>query len=192
MTINKLSSHLSPCAIVTIFVTDFPVQRGLDPSHQLTESDVHESHLPEQIGLKWKDFARELGFLQSTTDMIENEKLHCNKECCIELLVRWMRQNGTETTVGKLKEALEKIEFKNVGENLISGKHARRRNVSGFLLLKWVCWPTHNTINITRRNWSLGECVRGSTIGLAGCGIWLFFVVILGMRAENRSGMREF
>ena len=33
---------------------------------------------------------------------------------------------------------------------------------------------------------------RGSTIGLAGCGIWLFFVVILGMRAENRSGMREF
>ena len=33
---------------------------------------------------------------------------------------------------------------------------------------------------------------RGSTIGLAGCGIWLFFVVMLGMRAENRSGMREF
>ena len=28
--------------------------------------------------------------------------------------------------------------------------------------------------------------------GLAGCGIWLFLVVILGMRAENRSGMREF
>ena len=33
---------------------------------------------------------------------------------------------------------------------------------------------------------------RGSTIGLAGCGIWLFFLVILGMRAENRSGMWEF
>ena len=26
---------------------------------------------------------------------------------------------------------------------------------------------------------------RGSTIGLAGCGIWLFFLVILGMRAEH-------
>ena len=49
MTINKLSSNLSPSAIVTIFVTDYPVQRGLDPSHQLTESDIYESHLPEQI-----------------------------------------------------------------------------------------------------------------------------------------------
>ena len=122
MTINKLSRHLSPCAIVTIFVTDYPVQRALDPSHQLTESDIHESHLPEQIGLKWKDLARELGLIQSTIDMIENEKLHCNEECCMELLARWRRQNGTEATVGKLKEALEKIELKNVGENLISGK----------------------------------------------------------------------
>ena len=32
----------------------------------------------------------------------------------------------------------------------------------------------------------------GSTIGLAGCGIRLFFVAILGMGAKNRSGMREF
>ena len=29
-------------------------------------------------------------------------------------------------------------------------------------------------------------------IGLAGCGIGLFFVVILGMGTKNRSGMREF
>ena len=64
--------------------------------------------------------------------MIEKEKLYCNKECCIELLVRWRRQNGTEATVGKLKEVLEKIELKNVGENLISGKHARRMNVFRF------------------------------------------------------------
>ena len=33
---------------------------------------------------------------------------------------------------------------------------------------------------------------RGSTIGLAGCGIGLFFVVILGIGAKYRSGMREF
>ena len=31
-----------------------------------------------------------------------------------------------------------------------------------------------------------------STIGLAGCGIWLIFVAIFGMGAENRSGKREF
>ena len=33
---------------------------------------------------------------------------------------------------------------------------------------------------------------RGSTIGLAGCGIWLFFAVIFGMRPENRGGKWEF
>ena len=33
---------------------------------------------------------------------------------------------------------------------------------------------------------------RGSTIGLAGYGIWLIFVAIFGMGAENRSRKREF
>ena len=32
----------------------------------------------------------------------------------------------------------------------------------------------------------------GSTVGLTGCRVWLFFVVILGMQAKNRSGNREF
>ena len=54
--------------------------------------------------------------------MIENENVYFTKDCCIELLVRWMRQNGTEATVGNLKEALEKVELKNVASNLISGK----------------------------------------------------------------------
>ena len=39
------------------------------------------------------------------------------------------------------------------------------------------------------RNFSL---TGGATIGLARCGIGLFFVVILGMGTKNRSGMREF
>ena len=33
-----------------------------------------------------------------------------------------MRQNGTEATVGKLTEALEKLELRIVANNLISGK----------------------------------------------------------------------
>ena len=37
-----------------------------------------------------------------------------------------------------------------------------------------------------------GALRGGSTIGLAGCGIGLFFVVILGMGTKNRSGMRKF
>ena len=63
--------------------------------------------------------------LESTIDMIENGKLYCNKECCIELLVRWKRQNETEATVGRLNKALEKIELKNVADNLISDKRER-------------------------------------------------------------------
>ena len=54
--------------------------------------------------------------------MIEKKNLYCNKECCIELLVWWMRKNGTEASVGKLKEALERVKLKNVADNLISGK----------------------------------------------------------------------
>ncbi|CAH3133679.1 unnamed protein product [Porites lobata] len=100
---------------------DHPVQRSLDPSHQLTESDINESQLPEQIGLKWKDLARELGFRQSTINMIEEEKRHITKECCVEFLVQWIHNKGTEATVGKLKEALERIKLKDVAENLISG-----------------------------------------------------------------------
>ena len=57
--------------------------------------------------------------------MIEKEKLYRNKECYIELLVRWMRQNETEVTVGRLNEALEKKELKKVGDNLISDKQER-------------------------------------------------------------------
>ena len=85
MIISKTSSRLKfASAIDTIFVTDHPLQRSLDPSHQLTESDINESQLPEQIGLKWKDLARELGFRQSTINMIEEEKRHITKECCVE------------------------------------------------------------------------------------------------------------
>ena len=41
-----------------------------------------------------------------------------------------MRQNGAEATVGKLKEALEKIELKNVANNLISGRqHTQEKNI---------------------------------------------------------------
>ena len=37
---------------------------------------------------------------------------------------------------------------------------------------------------------SLG--IRGFTIGLAGYGIWLFFVAILGLKLKKRSGSRDF
>ena len=113
-----------------IFFTD------LDPSHQLTESDIHERQLSEQIGLKWKDLARKLGFLQGTINMIEEEKRHITKECCTELLLQWINCMGREATIGKLQDALERVKSKNVVENLISGK---QREIN-----KYVRRQTHN------------------------------------------------
>ena len=60
--------------------------------------------------------------------MIEEEKRHITKECCIELLLQWINCMGREATVGKLQEALEGMKSKNVAENLISGKH-REMNI---------------------------------------------------------------
>ena len=64
--------------------------------------------------------------------MIEEEKRHITKECCVEFLVQWIHNKGTEATVGKLKEALERIKLKDVAENLISGKQERDTEVSVF------------------------------------------------------------
>ena len=52
-----------------------------------------------------------------------------------------------------------------------------------------MCVYTHVTIT---RQWKSTLKIRGSTTDFAGCGIWLFFVVILGMRAKKRSGKWEF
>ena len=57
--------------------------------------------------------------------MIEEEKRHITKECCKELLVQWIHYMGTGATVGKLQEALERVEPKDVVENLIGGKQER-------------------------------------------------------------------
>ena len=64
--------------------------------------------------------------------MIEEEKRNITKECCIEFLVQWIHYKGTESTVGKLKEALERMKLKDVAENLISGKQERDTKVSVF------------------------------------------------------------
>ena len=36
------------------------------------------------------------------------------------------------------------------------------------------------------------EDIRGSTIGLAGCGIWLILRAGFGVQVKNRSGKRDF
>ena len=97
------------------------VQIGLDRNHPMTETDIHKNKLPDDIGPNWKDLARELSYNQATIDAIESEKLNCNKECCIELLVRWLRREGRSATAGKLADALTSARLKNLADDLIYG-----------------------------------------------------------------------
>ncbi|XP_022782944.1 uncharacterized protein LOC111323778 [Stylophora pistillata] len=107
---------------------DFSMNNNsLDPTLLITEKLIHEKQLPELIGpVKWKDLARVLGFSETNIDEIQIEKECCPKECCIAVLVRWIRRKGREAIVAELAEALIKIELKNVADILLGPINDRR------------------------------------------------------------------
>jgi len=90
---------------------------ALQPLHRLTEGDIHSRHLPDDIGTRWKDLARELGFKEVFIDAIKSEK-DSNKECCIALLVRWMEKEGEQGTCEKLATALANVGLQFLAERL--------------------------------------------------------------------------
>ena len=92
---------------------------ALNPSHQLTEGIFNQCQLPELVGDRWRDLARALEFYQAVIDAIQKEQGSSTKECCIAILVRWIGREGRDATVGKLAEALIKIQLKNVAEILM-------------------------------------------------------------------------
>ena len=92
---------------------------GLDPSHQVTERDIHEYQLPEKIGDKWRDLARALKYSLASINRIQKDQCGSTKECCIEVLVRWKCQEGRDATVEKLAEALVKAQLKNIADELM-------------------------------------------------------------------------
>ena len=94
---------------------------GLGLNHKIQEKDISDSEIADNIGIKWKDLARALGFKEATIEQIENEKGPSTKECCIQLLVRWLRRKGMDATAGKLAEVLKKIELKNLADSLTNG-----------------------------------------------------------------------
>ena len=82
----------------------------------MREDDFHEKELPDDIGVKWKDLARALGFKEAFIDITEKDKIQCARECCIEVLVSWLRRKGKDATAEKLFEALVKIGLRNVAD----------------------------------------------------------------------------
>jgi len=98
---------------------DYRIQAVLDRNHHMTECDIHDKQLPHSIGLKWKDLVWALGYSQTVINTIEKENSISTKECRIELLVRWLRQEGRDAATGKLAEALTRTNPKNLVDNLI-------------------------------------------------------------------------
>ena len=87
--------------------------------HRLTEHEIHSCRLPDDIGTRWKDLARQLGFREACITATESDK-DCNKECCIALLVKWMEQEGEEgATREKLATALTNMGLQNLADRLI-------------------------------------------------------------------------
>ncbi|PFX17952.1 Receptor-interacting serine/threonine-protein kinase 1 [Stylophora pistillata] len=99
---------------------------SLDPLHPLTEAHVYKCCLHEDIGGRWKELARNLGFKRVEVDAIQSEN-STESERCIHLLVRWMEREGQKgATVGKLAEALTKTRLTNLAERLIGPSNGRR------------------------------------------------------------------
>ncbi|XP_068721274.1 uncharacterized protein [Montipora capricornis] len=104
-------------------------QSAWNPDDPLTEGVVYEKRLADDIGQKWKDLGRALGFHQASIDNIEQEKGNNSKECCIEVLVRWLRRDGKEgATAGNLAEALTKIGLKNLADRFPTEPSDTKRN----------------------------------------------------------------
>ena len=90
----------------------------LQPLDRLTEADIHSLYLPDDIGTRWRDLARQLGFKEELINSIKDEK-DSNKERCIAVLVKWMEREGQQGTCEKLATALERIGLQNLAERLI-------------------------------------------------------------------------
>ena len=86
--------------------------------YHLTEHEIHSRRLPDGIGTRWKDLARELGFNRAFITATENDK-DCNKECCIALLVKWIEREGEQgATCEKLATALTNIGLQTLADEL--------------------------------------------------------------------------
>ena len=101
-------------------ITELPsIKMGLDPNHQITEREIHDYYIPEGVGVHWRDLARALKFLEQVIKTIKEENGNNPKECCTDLMVRWLGREGRDATAGILADSLRRIGLKNVSDRLI-------------------------------------------------------------------------
>ncbi|XP_066020027.1 myosin heavy chain, clone 203-like isoform X2 [Pocillopora verrucosa] len=85
---------------------------------RMTEEIMNEHFLHEQIGNKWRDLARQLKFPEAVIGTIESDKGASTNECCIAVIVKWIKQEGEDATVEKFAGVLITIGLRNVAEKL--------------------------------------------------------------------------
>ncbi|XP_019632775.1 PREDICTED: uncharacterized protein LOC109476302 [Branchiostoma belcheri] len=74
----------------------------------------------KKVGRKWKDLARQLGFMEANIEEIDDlPRLHDHTDRCREVLKRWHQEKGHDATLGVLTEALQNAELKNVSDDLM-------------------------------------------------------------------------
>ena len=84
----------------------------------MTEENINKRLLSEEIGNKWRDLARQLKFTEAVIDAIESDKGASTNECCIAVIVKWIKQEGEDATVEKFAGVLITIGLRNVAEKL--------------------------------------------------------------------------
>ncbi|XP_074617394.1 uncharacterized protein LOC141876604 isoform X5 [Acropora palmata] len=123
-------------------------QFGWDRKHALKEADFHEKNLADEIGVKWKDLARALGFSQAYIDIIAKENINSVKECCLAVLVSWLRQEGERATWGMLSEALVKIGLTNVAERFTCKPSDQSQNSEAVTVIRNLEMELAKTVSV--------------------------------------------
>ena len=67
--------------------------------------DLYE-HITPRYALKWKVIGTLLGLPSEDLDIIEHDNFHQTRDCCIEMLKRWLRVDHTASW-GKLLTVIE-------------------------------------------------------------------------------------
>ena len=92
-----------------------------------TNGDVKKIVL-EKAEYRWKNLARELGFIEGRIDAIsEEEKDNC-EECCYKVLQKWYQENGEMATIRRVMVALTRIGLANINNDIVDCLNLRRQD----------------------------------------------------------------
>ncbi|CAH1250967.1 CSK [Branchiostoma lanceolatum] len=104
--------------------------------YQRPASVVHKDPLytiKENVGMAWKDLARQLGFKEVDIEVIE-DKHRDKRECCMEVLTTWRQKHGYDATVGRLWTALQAADLGGIDGEDGSGQFEETAEFFGIIM----------------------------------------------------------